>query len=550
MPRPVVAFVGRPNVGKSSLFNRILGRRKALVQDTPGVTRDRNYALGTLDDREVILCDTGGFEEDVGTDQVADLVREQALVAIEESDVIVLIMDIRAGLTPTDEAIARRLRAAPQPVLYVLNKCDHSKVEDQLVDFYRLGVDEFLLTSAEHSVGLDDLVDAVLDRLPGDGQQRGVVPDFWDDARPRRRGRKEKAAETRHERGRLQFLGDDMLTEATTRSGPEPRTWDPEAAVQTAEGDALVPGVVLDDDGVEVQWGSEAESWIDGALDEDGVPPDLPEFEVPQDDAFVPRIAVLGRPNVGKSTLTNRLLGFKRSITSPVAGTTHDPVDAFLEHEDDRYVLIDMPGLRKRRRITADLEKLFAGRAVRTIEAAHICLLVVDATEGVTEQEARLGKIVVDRGRALVLIVNKWDTQGKGEQPRKEFLSQLRRRFPHLAFADVLFISALTGRGVHRIWASIARADESHGLAVGTAPLNRWLQAVLRENPPPMHKHRPIRIYYGAQVGVRPPTFRFFCRMPQALSAPYKRFMVSRFRAAFECPGTPIRFQFRDRSGR
>jgi GTP-binding protein len=209
-----------------------------------------------------------------------------------------------------------------------------------------------------------------------------------------------------------------------------------------------------------------------------------------------------------------------------------------------------MPGLRKRRRITEDLERLFAGRAVRTVEAAHVCLLVVDATEGVTEQEAKLGKVVVDKGRALVLVVNKWDTQGKGEEPRKRFLGELRRRFPHLAFADVLFLSALTGKGVHRIWDALERADAGHRMTVGTAPLNRWLQAVVASNPPPMHKHRPVRIYYGVQVGVRPPTFRFFCRMPQALSEPYKRFMISRFRAAFDCSGSPVRFQFRDRAGR
>lgn len=562
MSRPVVAIVGRPNVGKSSLFNRILGRRKALVQDTPGVTRDRNYAVARAGDTEFLLCDTGGFEEQEGvaSEVMARLIRQQALVAIEEADVVVFVMDIRAGLTPTDEEIAGRLRGIEQPVIWVLNKADHPNTDVLAAEFYALGVDGFLLVSAEHGVNLVDLEDAIVAALPAAGTERGVVEDPWDGLGAKRRPSRRKGRERKAEKGgRLHFLGDDMVAEPTTVAGPAPQEWDGEGWQEPDEDDAEVqvePGVALDDDGVEVVWvGPQLDPFDDDPFEapfdaEDVDPDELPDYSPDDTDDFVPRIAVLGRPNVGKSTLINRLLGYQRTITSPVAGTTRDSVDVFFERDDQKFVLIDTAGVRKKRKIAERLEKLTAGRALRTIEAAHVVLLVVDGSEGVTEQEARLGALAADRGRALTVIVNKWDLKPRGQGARREFMDQLRRRFPHLAWADVLFMSALTGRGVHRLWDAVDRANTAHRFTLGTGVLNRWARSVWGTTPPPMHKHRPVRFYYVTQTGIRPPTFTFFCNQPQALSPSYRRFLTNQLRAAFDVRGTPIRLVFKDRGGK
>ena len=563
MTRPVVAIVGRPNVGKSSLFNRILGRRKALVQDTPGVTRDRNYALAEIGDQTVLLCDTGGFEEreGVASEVMARLIRQQALVAIEEADVIVFVMDIRAGLTPTDEEIAGRLRGIEQPVFYVLNKADHPKTDVLVADFYKLGVDGFFPVSAEHGLNIYDLEEAIAEALPESGEERGVVEDPWDGVgareKPSRRKGRDKRS-TAEKGGRLMRLGDTMVAEPTTARGPGSESWDgadDDGGGESDDDDGIVvfePGIAIDDDGAQVFWEGDWDDaeYDDGPFDAAEVDPEaLEDFEPEEVEDFIPRIALLGRPNVGKSTLLNRLLGYQRSITSPVAGTTRDSVDVFLEHDGRRFVLIDTAGVRKRRRIDDRLEKLMASRSLRTIEAAHVVLLLVDGEEGVTEQEARLASLAADQGRAVIVVVNKWDLKPKGERPRKEFLWALRRRFPHIAWADVLFLSALTGKGVHRIWRAIDAANEAHRYTLSTGQINRWARAVWGRTPPPMHKHRPVRFYYVTQTGIRPPTFTFFCNQPQALADSYKRFLTNQFRAAFDVSGTPVRLLFKDRSG-
>jgi GTP-binding protein len=220
-----------------------------------------------------------------------------------------------------------------------------------------------------------------------------------------------------------------------------------------------------------------------------------------------------------------------------------------LEHEGQRYVLIDTAGVRKRRKIVERVEKMTVGRSIRTIEASHICLLVVDADEGVTEQEAKLGQLIQTRGRALVVIANKWDLKDRGSATRRDFLEQVRLRFPHLAWADLLLLSAKTGRGTDRVWEAVQRANESHRMTVPTGQLNRWAREVWERNPPPMHKHRPVRFYYVTQTGTRPPTFQFFCNQPYALTESYKRYLLNQFRASFPGPGSPIRLVFKDRSG-
>lgn len=559
--RPLVTIVGRPNVGKSSLFNRILGRKKALVQDTPGVTRDRNYAICSIDGREIMLCDTGGFETEgaLAGQLMAGLIRDQALVAMEESDVLVFVMDIRAGLTAGDEHIAALLRTSSKPVLWALNKADHTSVFEEIYDFYRLGVDGLQMVSAEHGIGLEELAERILLALPaetaGEGSETSPADDQllrdWE-RRPERarRGRKSgaghKDTKRRDTAGRLQFLGDDMPTQATTETGPTPRDWDG-AEPTPEEFGGLVPGIAIEDDGIEfMQVGPAAVEW--GELEE-GQEPIPEEFTPTETTAFVPRVALLGRPNVGKSTLVNRLLGYQRSITSPIAGTTHDIVDSYVEKDDKGWVLIDTAGIRRKARVHDKLEKLTVGRAIRVIEAAHICMLLVDGEEGVTEQEAKIGALIAERGRALVIVVNKWDLADKGDGPRQYFLDRMRVRFPHLAFADSLFVSALTGKGTHRIWKVLNRANESHRATVRTSPFNRWLHGVVDTTPPPMEHHHPIRFYYGVQTGIRPPTFTIFCSKPTALKPPYRRFLTTRAHAEFGGPGSPVRLLFKDRSG-
>ena len=565
MSRPVVTVVGRPNVGKSSLFNRVLGRRKALVQDTPGVTRDRNYAIADLGDREVILCDTGGFEETgvVSTERMARLIREQALVAIGESDVLVFVMDIRDGLTATDEEIADRLRSAPQPVFYVLNKADHPSVSDSSYEFYRLGVERLWLVSAAHGVGGGELMDAIEAALPGEGDELGHVTEEQVDPRSLRAGQlRERSQRGKRNNPRLQFLGDDMPEEATTQLGPVPEDWDssksPSRSVRPdvnpgdegeGEEDADVArGVVLDTEGMQVSGVQLIEMGAGDWSPEVDIEK-LGDYEVSEADNFVPRIALLGRPNVGKSTLLNRLLGYQRSITSPIAGTTHDTVDAFVEHGDRAFVLIDTAGIRRRAKVHEQVEKLTVGRSIRSIEASHLCLLLVDASEGITEQEAKIAGLIADRGRGMIVVVNKWDLKARGKATRNAFLGGLRRRFPHLAHADVVFLSALTGNGVEAIWDVIERVNNAHRLTVSTARLNRWARGAWEKTPPPMHKHHPVRFYYCVQTSVRPPTFQFFCNQPAAVSPNYRRYLLNQFRASFPTSGTAIRLVFKDRSG-
>jgi len=493
---------------------------------------------------------------------MARLIREQALVAIDESDVLVFVMDIRDGLTATDEEIAARLRSATQPVFYVLNKADHPSVSDSSYEFYRLGVEKLWLVSAAHGVGIGELIDAVEAALPADGDELGHVTEQQVDPRSLRA----KEVNDRSQRGkrnnpRLQFLGDDMPEEATTQSGPVPEEWDSAvgqsprslrghtASEEAGESDPeVVRGVVLDDEGMRVS-GLELHEVGGGDWEPEVDVEQLGDYEVREADNFVPRIALLGRPNVGKSTLLNRLLGYQRSITSPIAGTTHDTVDAFVEHGDRAFVLIDTAGIRRRARVHEQVEKLTVGRSIRSIEASHLCLLLVDASEGITEQEAKIAGLIADRGRGMIVVVNKWDLKPRGKASRNAFLGGIRRRFPHLAHADVVFLSALTGNGVQAIWEVIERVNEAHRLTISTARLNRWARAAWDRTPPPMYKHHPVRFYYCVQTGVRPPTFQFFCNQPGAVTPNYRRYLLNQFRATFPTSGTAIRLVFRDRSG-
>lgn len=446
MTTPVVAIVGRPNVGKSTLFNRLVGFRKAVVHDRPGVTRDRLYEEAEVLGRRVLVIDTGGLEPVPDTD-LLQAMRAQSLVAVEEADVILFLVDGRAGLTAADGDVADLLRRSGKPVVLVVNKIDGPRHEDLSADFHQLGIAAMVTVSAEHGRGIYELAEAVVDQLPGEGE------------------------------------GDE----------------------------------------------------------------DDPLGEAPPDDGTI-RIAIIGRPNIGKSTLVNRLLGVDRHLVFDQPGTTMDPVDSELVLGDRKYVLVDTAGVRKKARIADKLERFVSLRAIRAIERCHVSLLMIDGTEGPTDQDAKLAQLVIDRGRALAILINKWDLARDLEDVDSHRVDDaLEMRLPHATWAPHLFIAAKTGKGCHRILPLVERIYTEFDKRIPTAKLNRFLeQAVVAHSPPQKH-HHPVRLYYMSQARVRPPTFVAFSNTPDGVTPGYKRYLQNRLREAFGFEGTPLKLHVRRR---
>ncbi len=450
MSRPVVAIVGRPNVGKSTLFNRLVGSRKAVVHDRPGVTRDRLYEECDLLDRRVLLIDTGGLEPEPDTDLLAAM-RAQSLVAVEEADVIVLLVDGRAGWTPADDDVAALLRVSGKPVVLAVNKIDGPRHEDLAADFYATGIEPLVTVSAEHGRGVYELCEAIVERLPDSPQ-----------------------------------------------------------------------------DDVEI-----------------GVPIEQAEAEGARGPI---RIAVIGRPNIGKSTLVNRLLGEDRHLVHDAPGTTMDPVDSPLSVDGRDYVLVDTAGVRRKARIGDPLERFVSLRAIHAIERCHVTLLLIDATVGPTEQDARLVRLVESRGRALILVINKWDlARHRDDIDVRSVEEDLQRKLPHADWAPHLFISAKTGKGVYRILAEVERVYAEFDKRIPTSRLNRWLEATVDQHTPPQRHHHPVRLYYATQARVRPPTIAIFSNTPDGVPEAYRRYLVRRLREDFGFVGTPIRLHLKKR---
>lgn len=432
----IVAIVGRPNVGKSTLFNRIYGRRLAIVEDFPGVTRDRNYARVTQYDKPFTLIDTGGFEP-VSDERLLSQMREQSQLAIEEADVIIFLMDAREGMTPADQEVAHMLRQVDKPVLYVVNKVDGPKQETTANEFYALGVDSLLTISAEQGYGVRDLVDEVLVHLP------------------------------------------DYSTVA--------------------------------EDGVET------------------------------------RLAIIGRPNVGKSSLVNRLLGFERVVANPTAGTTRDSIDTPFNFNNRRYVLIDTAGIRRKGKVSQKLEKFSVVQALKALDRAHIALVVIDADEGVTDQDLTVAGYAHERGRAVILIVNKWDLVKKDNATMGNFIRDLRGSFKFLPDSPIHFVSALTGQRVSKIMADVEMVSDEFNRKVPTAALNKVLKDAETSHPAPMYQGKRIKLFYATQTAVRPPTFVIFTNRGEGIHFSYQRYLLNCLRNAFGFTGCPIRISFRDR---
>jgi GTP-binding protein len=439
---PVIAIVGRPNVGKSTLFNRIVGARSALVDDRPGVTRDRHYDTADLLGREVIVIDTGGFEPDPSDDLFAK-VRIQAEAAIQEADVILFVVDRKAGMTPADRMTGEILRrmGSEEKLLLVVNKCDGPRHEEDAVEFWSLGLGDQLLTiSAEHGRGIYELYDAIEAKLPARG-----------------------------------------------------------------------PATDDDDDNGEI------------------------------------RVAVIGRPNIGKSTLVNRLVGEERHVVHDMPGTTMDSVDSVMTDDSGQvWRFIDTAGVRRRARIGDKLESFATARAIRTIERCHVSLLMLDGVEGITVQDARLAGLINDRGRACVILANRWDlAKNNDEVSSKKIAYQVTHDLPHIAWAPVLYISALTGKGCLRILPSVRRVYAQFDKRISTSMLNKWMEQTIAAHTPAQKQHHRVRLNYITQARVRPPSFVIWSNSPDAIQESYKRYLRNKMRDTFGFEGTPLRLKLR-----
>ena len=450
-PRPLVALVGRPNVGKSTLFNRLAGRRAAIVEDVPGVTRDRNYADVDWDGRALTVVDTGGFEPE-SKDHLIAQIRQQARLAVDEAAAVVLLVDGREGLTSVDRSVAELLRRAGKPLFVAVNKVDSARAEEEapLAEFYRLGFGEVHALSAEHGRGVGDLMDALVEKL-------GLPP------------------------------------------APHP--------------------------------------------DAHREPEEVDEADRPQGDI---RLAIVGRPNVGKSTLVNALLGTERFVVSDAPGTTRDSIDSTLLHRGRRFVVTDTAGIRRKRSIAQTVEAYSVVRAMKAIDRAEVVACLLDATEAGVEQDARLLGLVADKGKALVLVVNKWDLAEREGATQEWYRSELGKRMPFISFAPYAFVSAREGRGVRRVLDLAVRLVEQHRARFPTPQLNELLERIQSEHPAPFSRGHPVKLYYVAQVAYAPPTFVIQCNRPEAVGDSYRRYVENRFREAFGLE-VPMRLAFRER---
>ena len=496
---PIVAIVGRPNVGKSTLFNRIIGSRTAIVEDRERTTRDRLYGDAEWNGRRFVLIDTGGLE--TGTDDPIELrVQEQARLAISEADVIVFVVDAAAGMTPADEEAAELLRRATAPVIVAVNKADNEKREIEGAEFHALGWDETYAVSASHGRGTGDLLDAIVCALPPESEQEVA--------------RKAREAEA------------DTWAENVAAGRLEPFVVD--------EPEADLDGEGGEEDAVEE---AEAARW-DAAI-------------AAEADTQPAAIAFVGRPNVGKSSLLNALLGEDRAIVSDVPGTTRDAIDTRLAWGRSEIVLIDTAGIKRRGKVasSAAAERYSTMRALTALSRADVAVLVIDAVEGLTSQDAHVAGYAIEEGKGLVLAVNKWDLVAeKTDRTFDQYTEWIRNEVPFLEFAPIVSISAKTGQRVGRVLELAIDIWAERRRRIPTGELNRMLSAATERTPPPLVRGRRPRIFYATQAGIAPPTFVFFASDAAAVHFSYRRYLENRLRETFGFDGTPIRLVFRDRS--
>ncbi|MBQ9229468.1 MAG: ribosome biogenesis GTPase Der [Eubacterium sp.] len=438
MAKPVVAIVGRPNVGKSTLFNKLIGTRLSIVDDTPGVTRDRIYGDCEWLNRKFLLIDTGGIEP-YSDDIILSQMRTQAQTAIDTADVIVFVCDIKSGIVASDEEVAEMLQKSNKPIVLCVNKCDSvGAPEPEFYEFYNLGLGDPIAVSAVHGHGTGDLLDEVMRYFP-------------------------------------------------------------EAA------------------------------------------------EEEQDDDEVISVAIIGKPNVGKSSLVNKISGTDRAIVSDIAGTTRDTTDTYIENSFGKFNFIDTAGLRRKSRVNDDIEKYSIIRARMAVERANVCVIMIDATEGFTEQDSKVAGIAMEQGKACIIAVNKWDAVEKDSNTMKEFREKLAVDFSFISYAPILFISAKTGQRLDRLYEMITTVHSQNSLRISTGKLNEVLATATARVQPPTDKGRRLKIYYMTQASTRPPTFVFFVNRADLFHFSYQRYLENQLRDIFGLEGTPVRFIIRER---
>ena len=439
MGKPIVAIVGRPNVGKSTLFNIFANSRISIVEDTPGVTRDRLYTDTEWLDNEFMMVDTGGIEI-MNTDKIAVSIRQQAQIAIAEADVILFVCDARAGITHEDAEVAKMLRQSKKPIVLAINKADSPKQEMEIFEFYNLGIGEPIPVSAANHLGLGDLLDAVVEKFP----------------------------ET-------------------------------------------------------------------SAYGEDGN-----EDEI--------KVALIGRPNVGKSSIFNTLVGEERSIVSDVAGTTRDAIDTPVIREGQKFLFIDTAGMRRKARIDEPIEKYSIIRSLRAVDRSDVVLMVIDAIDGVTEQDKKIAGYAHEAGKGIVLVVNKWDLYDKDNTSTLRYTENLRRELVFMQYAPVVFVSAMTKQRIHRLPEVIHYVAEQNAMRISTSVLNQVVEDAIAINPPPTEKGQRLKILYATQVKIKPPTFVIFVNEPEIMHFSYQRYLENKLREAFGFEGTPLQMIIRGKN--
>ena len=437
MSKPIVAIVGRPNVGKSTLFNVLAGERISIVKDTPGVTRDRIYADCTWLNHNYTLIDTGGIEPE-SKDIILSQMREQAEIAIQTADVIIFITDVRQGLVDSDSKVADMLRKSHKPVVLAVNKVDNfEKFMTDVYEFYNLGIGDPIPVSAASQLGIGDLLDEVAKHFP--------------------------------------------------------------------------------------------------------------ESSLVEEEDERPKVAIIGKPNVGKSSLVNKLLGENRMIVSDIAGTTRDAVDAVVRYNHKEYIFIDTAGLRRKNKIKEELERYSIIRTVTAVERADVVLVVIDAAEGITEQDAKVAGIAHERGKGVVIVVNKWDAIEKNDKTMKEFENEVRRVLSFMPYAEIMYVSAVTGQRLPKLFDVIDMVIENQTLRIATGVLNEIMMEAVAMQQPPSDKGKRLKLYYITQVSVKPPTFVIFVNDKELMHFSYTRYLENKIREAFGFKGTSLRFIIRER---
>ncbi len=438
MSKPVVAIVGRPNVGKSTLFNKLIGKRLSIVDDTPGVTRDRIYGDCEWLNHKFLLVDTGGIEP-YSDDVILSQMRSQAEIAIETADVIVLVTDLRCGVVSSDQEVAAMLQKSSKPIVLCVNKCDKiGEPEPEFYEFYNLGLGDPIAVSSTHGHGTGDLLDEVIKYFPDDSDDEEI------------------------------------------------------------------------------------------------------------DDEVI-NVAIIGKPNVGKSSLVNRISGTNRAIVSNIAGTTRDTTDTYIENDYGKFNFIDTAGLRRKSRVNDDIEKYSIIRARMAVERANVCVIMIDANEGFTEQDSKVAGIAIEQGKACIIAVNKWDMIEKNGNTMQEFRDKLAVDFSFMSYAPVMFISAKTGQRIDRLYEMIVFVHSQNSMRISTGKLNEVLSIATARVQPPTDKGKRLKIYYMTQASTRPPTFVFFVNRSDLFHFSYQRYLENQIRDIFGLDGTPVRFIVRER---